>query len=148
MAADARFYEYAMAFEETYKDDDWKRLEPYFAEDAVYEVRSKHLGCVVRGRDAVLRALKKSIDGFDRRMGSRRVEVTGAPSTEGDTVSIPWAASYEYAGAPRLRFEGRSIATVKGPHITHLVDEYTDEEAQRMADWVTKHAPDLDASYV
>lgn len=148
MATDARFYEYAMAFEETYADDDWKRLEPFFAEDATYEVRAKYVGCVVQGRDAVLRALKKSIDGFDRRMGSRKVEVTGAPKTEGDVITIPWAATYEYAGAPDLRFLGTSIATVKGGHITHLVDEYTDEEAQRMADWVTKHAPHLDVSYV
>jgi len=148
MAADARFYEYAMAFEETYRDDDWTRLAPFFADDAVYEVRSKHLGCTVRGRDAVLRAIKKSLDGFDRRMGSRKVELTGAPKTDGDTVSFPWAASYEYAGAPGLRFLGTSIATVKDGHITHLVDAYTDEESQRMVDWLAAHAPELDASYV
>jgi len=148
MAADARVYEYAMAFEETYRDDDWKRLEPFFADDAVYEVRGKHLGCTVRGRDAVLKALKKSIDGFDRKMGSRKVELTGAPETDGDTVSFPWAAIYTYAGAPNLRFLGTSTATVKDGRITHLVDAYTDEESQGMVDWLTKHAPDLDASYV
>ncbi|HME70466.1 MAG TPA: hypothetical protein VKM54_11450, partial [Myxococcota bacterium] len=33
-----RFVEYAQAFEKTYVDDDWTRLEPYFAPDAVYRV--------------------------------------------------------------------------------------------------------------
>ncbi len=33
-----RFAAYAADFEKTYQDDDWKRLEGYFAEDAVYEV--------------------------------------------------------------------------------------------------------------
>src|SRR4030095_10724846 len=33
-----RFGESAQAFEKTYVDDDWTRLEPYFAPDAVYRV--------------------------------------------------------------------------------------------------------------
>ncbi len=32
-----RYQSYAEAFEETYKDDDWTRIEPFFTEDAVYE---------------------------------------------------------------------------------------------------------------
>ena len=27
---------YAEAFEETYEDDDWTRIEPFFTEDATY----------------------------------------------------------------------------------------------------------------
>ena len=34
----SRFREYAASFEEVVKTDDWSLLEPYFAEDAVYEV--------------------------------------------------------------------------------------------------------------
>ena len=34
----ARFLEYAAAFEATYVDDDWSRLERFFAPDVVYAV--------------------------------------------------------------------------------------------------------------
>jgi len=36
MTAQDRFIAYALDFERTYQDDDWSRLEPYFAEDVVY----------------------------------------------------------------------------------------------------------------
>ena len=32
-----RYQGYAAAFEQTYEDDDWSRIEPFFAEGAVYE---------------------------------------------------------------------------------------------------------------
>ena len=34
----ARFSEYAAAFEEAVRTDDWSGVEPFFTEDAVYEV--------------------------------------------------------------------------------------------------------------
>jgi hypothetical protein len=33
-----RFLEYAAAFEQTFVDDDWTQLEPYFTADAIYVV--------------------------------------------------------------------------------------------------------------
>ena len=36
----ARFQEYADAFEEVFESDDWSRLEPYFTENAVYEIHA------------------------------------------------------------------------------------------------------------
>lgn len=48
-----RFVEYAQAFEKTYVDDDWTRLEPYFAPDAVYRVvGSTSWDCCHIGPDA------------------------------------------------------------------------------------------------
>ncbi len=32
-----RYQAYAAAFEESYVDDDWSRIGPYFTENAVYE---------------------------------------------------------------------------------------------------------------
>ena len=64
------FGAYAAAFEETYKDDEWKRLEPFFAEDAVYSV--VNLGpatCSIRGRDAILAGLR-----IDLRMRTQKRE--------------------------------------------------------------------------
>ncbi len=33
-----QFLSYAAAFEQTYADDDWRRLEQYFTEDVTYRV--------------------------------------------------------------------------------------------------------------
>jgi hypothetical protein len=147
MTPEQRFFEYALAFEQTYADDDWSRLEPFFAEDATYEVRNVPFACKLEGRAAVLRGIRKSLDGFDRRCASRRVEVTEPPRTDGDTVTVGWAGTYTWPGAPDLRFRGRSIATVRDGLIVTLTDEYPNGEAARMAAWMKAHAPDLDASY-
>ena len=40
MSALARFQQYAEAFEEVFESDDWSHLEPYFTEDAVYEIHA------------------------------------------------------------------------------------------------------------
>ena len=37
MSIPDRYQAYAEAFEESYVDDDWSRIEQYFTEDAVYE---------------------------------------------------------------------------------------------------------------
>lgn len=147
MTPEQRFFEYALAFEETYADDDWARLEPFLADDVTYEVRNVPFACRLEGRAAVLRGLKKSLEGFDRCCARRRVEVTEAPRTEGDTVTVGWEGTYAWPGAPDLRFRGRSSATVEGGRIVTLVDEYPDGEGDRMLAWIAAHAPELDASY-
>ena len=62
-----RYRAYADAFEVSYEDDDWSRIEPFFTEDAVYEGDPED----AQGRDAVLAKLKGGVDGFDRNMDSR-----------------------------------------------------------------------------
>jgi hypothetical protein len=140
------FYDYAVAFEQTYVDDDWSRLEPFFAADAVYEVRGEGFTSKISGRAQVLRGLKKSVDGFDRHC-TRHVELTGEPEAEGDTVTAPWRATYDHAGAPTLVFDGTSIATVRDGRIVHLVDEYAPAEAAKVAAWIKEHGAGLDLSY-
>ena len=56
------FMDCAAAFEQTYADDDCSRLKPFFTEDARYEVRGGPLPCELRGREAILRGLKRSIN--------------------------------------------------------------------------------------
>ena len=65
------FADYAAAFEETFADDDWSRLEQYFAEDARYEISGGPFATTIDGRDAILKGLKKSLDGFDRKFDNR-----------------------------------------------------------------------------
>ena len=152
MTAERRLMSYAMAFEETLRDDDWARLDEFFADDAVYEVRGDPFTCEVHGRDAIFRAIKKSLDGFDRRCDVRRIELTKGPESrsEGDReiVTIGWAARYERGEAPTLRFDGRSVATLADGRIVHLADEYVGDDMGRVEGWLREHAPDLDLSYV
>jgi hypothetical protein len=82
------FLGYAQDFEKTYADDDWSRLERYFAPDAVYEVRNVPFGCRLVGPQAIFRGIKKSLDGFDRRMDERTVAVVDGPYVEGERVSL------------------------------------------------------------
>lgn len=146
------FLEFANAFEETYVDDDWSRLAPYFSQDATYEVRGGPLACTLKGPDAIFVGLKKSIDGLDRRCDERKVEVTGAPETrttaEGEEVSISWNAAYRYKDLPTTGFPGRSVATVSNDVIISLRDEYTDEAMESFGLWMKDNNIFLDGSYV
>jgi hypothetical protein len=143
-----RFFEYAQDFEKTFDDDDWSRLECYFAPDAVYEVRNAPFACRIEGRSAILRGLKKSLDGFDRRLPKRSFEVTEAPKEEGQIVTVGWAATYAKPGAPPLKGRGRTTARYEGDLIVELVDEYPEGGGPEFERWIRDHAPGLDASYV
>ncbi len=140
-----RFAAYAQDFERTYVDDDWSRLGPYFTPDAVYEVTGA-AACTITGRDAILRGIKKSLDGFDRRFRARRIEVTAPPQVEGDTLVVAWRATYERDGAPPLPLEGRSVVRYAGEAIARLTDTVTNEA--EVGAWLRGHGPDLDLAYV
>ena len=107
---------YATAFEETYIDDDWTRLLPFFSDNAVYEVVGGPFACKIEGKEAILRGLKKSVDGLDRRFDKRSIDVLSGPDTEplatGDKVTLSWLAHYQLAGAPDISFPGKSTVIV------------------------------------
>ncbi len=100
-----RFQSYADAFEETYLDDDWSRIEQYFTEDAVYEGAPED----AHGRSAVLAKLKDSVNALDRRMDSRTVDFE-QPSVTGNTIKVKWKASYSKAGCRDLLLSGAETA--------------------------------------
>ena len=83
-----RYLRYADAFEESFADDDWSRLEAYFTPDAVYDGEP-----AARGRDALLTKLKSGVDNFDRRMDSRAPDFA-TPTLKGDTVTMKWSVTY------------------------------------------------------
>jgi ketosteroid isomerase-like protein len=147
-----RVMAYAAAFEETYRDDDWQRLAPYFAEDAVYEVKGGPMACRIEGRDAILAGLEKSVNGFDRRLDARHIDLLEGPEVtsdaDGEHVAMRWSVTYDRAGLPSLVLPGRTVATVVGDHIAVLVDEYNEEELADTARWLAEHGQDLDGSYV
>ena len=51
----SRFMAYAAAFEQTFADDNWQRLEPFFTPDATYRVSGLPASCELHGRDAIFR---------------------------------------------------------------------------------------------
>jgi len=132
-----RYLAYARDFEETYADDDWSRIEPYFTSGAVYEGDP-----AAKGRAAVLAKLKSGIDNFDRRMDSRTPDFQ-KPTVEGDTLRMTWRVTYTKAGLPDLVISGVETAVLEGDRIALLRDDFTPEGQRAMTDWMTKHGASL-----
>jgi hypothetical protein len=132
-----RYQAYAAAFEESFADDDWSRIAPFFTEDAVYEADGE-----ARGRDAVLDKLKNGVDAFDRRMDERILSFD-PPSAAGDTVTIRWKAHYTKAGVPDLTITGIETATFDGDCIARLVDIFDPEAQKTMEAWMAKNGASL-----
>ena len=137
MSIKDRYQAYADAFEESYVDDDWSRMEQYFTEDAVYEGDPE-----ARGRDAVLARFKDGVDGFDRKMDTRALDFE-APSVEGNTLEIKWTVAYEKAGAPNLVFSGVETAVFVGERIARLRDDLDPEAQKAMSEWMAEHGAKL-----
>lgn len=136
----ARFNAYAHDFEKTYVDDDWGRLEPYFTEDAVYEIVGiSEFGGKAEGRAAVFRQLKDALDRFDRRCSSRRLQLLRPPEVDANTVTLHWAALYTVPGAPDVRLEGTETASFAGDRIRHLIDTYPSDVVAAFDDWLKRH---------
>ncbi|MGH0037217.1 MAG: nuclear transport factor 2 family protein [Myxococcota bacterium] len=143
-----RMAAYAADFEKTYLDDDWTRLEPYFHEDAVYEVRGDVAwACTLRGRDAIFRGIKRSLDGFDRRFASRELEPDAPPVVEGNRVSFGGTATYLKDDLPPLHLRLSEILEFDGDRISKLIDVY-DERALPAIEWLEAHGEGFDPAYV
>jgi hypothetical protein len=133
------FLAYVDAFEITYKDNDWSRLEQYFTEGATYD---SGLGDAAHGRAAVMAKLESAVDGFDRLMDTRVVDFT-PPVTDGDTVRTQWTARYSKAGVPDLQFGGTEYAQFDGDRISHLRDELDAGTAEALNNWLGQHGESL-----
>ena len=141
------FMAYARDFEATYADDDWSRLEKYFADDAVYEVKNVSYACRLVGPEAIFTGIKKSLDNFDRPMDRRKIDVLAPPRVDGDRLEIDWAVTYTLGDAPQVRVEATSAVVVGDGRITHLEDAYVDGQEEALRAWLDAHAPHLDPSY-
>jgi len=135
-----QFQAYAAAFEETYVDDDWQRLEQYFTADAVYAPGD---GTEAVGRDQVIAKLREGVDGLDRLFDSRTLNAT-PPSAEDDTVSLTWQLTLSKAGAPDLTVTGAEYATYTDGAISHLEDIFDKGTAESLGGWMAKHEALLD----
>ena len=133
-----RYRAYADAFEESYVDDDWSRIEPFFTENAVYEGEPQD----ARGREAVLAKLKNGIDAFDRRMDSRSPDFE-TPTVDGDTLTMKWTVTYTKAGLPDLAISGVETAVFEGDRIALLRDVFDPAAQKRLGEWMAKHGAAL-----
>lgn len=142
-----RFLAYAQDFEKTYKDDDWQRLRQHFADDAVYEVKNSPVACRLEGCDAILKGIRKSLDGFDRKFTVRRIEVRAAPELLENGVAVAWAGIYEKEGVGSVTITARTEARYDGDRILYMTDAYDPPSAESF-DWFRRYGGAFDGSYV
>ena len=135
-----RFAEYAEAFEATLLDDDWARLEQYFAPDAVYLPGD---GTEAVGRESVLQYLRDNVNSLDRRFDSREFLEEPKLSEAGDTVTFAFAVKYAKHGLPDLTISGTETATFTDGAIERMEDFLDPSAAAAMADWLEKHQESL-----
>ncbi|MCZ6464612.1 MAG: nuclear transport factor 2 family protein [Proteobacteria bacterium] len=140
----ARFGEYATAFEDVYKSDDWSLLDPYFTDDAVYEIEADPpFGARHEGRAVIYKALKESLDNNDRRFASRNLELLEGPKNVDGAVWIRWRATYTLEGAPDFVMNGEETAHFEGDRISRLVDVFTEETQKNALAYLRAHGDKL-----
>ena len=137
------FSEYAQAFERVYENDDWSKLDEFFAPDAVYLPGD---GKEVRGRDNILAHLKQSLDSFDRRFDLRRVDLVSEPVVTANQVTIQWRAAYEKRGLPDIVLCGSEEATFEGNAISRLEDSLVDGVEENLQAWIDQYGDTLGIS--
>lgn len=139
------FARYAQAFEKAYASDDWSQVEPFFSEDAVYEVElPEPLGGRFTGRAAILDYFRRVLDGFDRRFASRTVSVLAGPREEDGAVWVRGRACYTAPGLPELAFELEETARFsESGRIVRLEDRYDAPTRAALAEYLRVHGPRL-----
>ncbi len=141
------FGAYAAAFEKAFVSDDWSLVEPFFTEDAVYEIDlDPPLGGYIEGRAAILAYFKDSLDGFDRRFESRDLALLEGPKQDGQSVWVRGRATYRAAGVPEFVLELEETAYFEEKRIRRLVDRYEPAMKQRISAYLNEHGAKLGIS--
>ena len=136
------FESFAADFELTVVDDEWSRLEKYFAEDATYlNVGAGEAKCI--GRAAILAYLKADVASVDQRFDSRMHIALTEPSVEGDRLSRNWSCTYTLAGCDELVVEGEARYLFEGDLIKEMEEEPTTESMQKVEAWMSKYGERL-----
>ncbi len=144
MSMTARFAAYAAAFEKAYVSDDWSLVEPFFTEEAVYEVAlDPPMGGCFEGRAAILAYFKAVLDQFDRRFESREIALLEGPKEDGESVWIRGSATYTAKGVPDFVLELEETVYFEGDRIRRLEDHYEPEMKQRIAAYLKEHGEKL-----
>ncbi len=134
----SQYQAYASAFEESYKDNDWTRIEPFFTAAAVYEGSPE----IARGRAAVIAKLKNGVDTFDRKMDTRTPDFQ-TPTVEGNCLRMDWTVTYTKAGCPDLSIAGCETAEFDGAQIALLRDDFDPTAEKAMGEWMAANGDKL-----
>jgi len=149
MSLTAHFAAYAAAFEKAYVSDDWSLVEPFFTEEAVYEVPlDPPMGGCFEGRAAILAYFKEVLDRFDRRFESRELALVEGPKEDGESVWIRGIATYRAKGVPDFALELEETIYFEGDRIRRLEDHYEPEMKLRIAAYLKEHGEKLGISMV
>ena len=134
------FKAYFDAFEQTYLDDDWERIAPYFAADVIYATAD---GTRLEGRNAVLEYLRNDVESLDRRFDSRAF--VGEPDISGDDdeVTMRFTISYRKEGAPDLVISGVEAARFQDNQIQQMEDVFDEETLAAFTAWMETHGASL-----
>lgn len=144
MSKIGRFAAYAAAFEKSFVSDDWSLVEPFFTEEAVYEVDlDPPMGGVFEGRPAILAYFKQVLDGFDRRFASREIALLEGPKEEGDSIWIRGSATYRAPGVPAFVLELKEVVRFEGDRIVRLEDHYEPAMKKAIAEYLQQHGAKL-----
>lgn len=142
-----QFAAYAAAFEKAFENDDWSVVEPFFTEDAVYEVKlGPPFGGRFEGRAAILAYFKRILDQFDRRFETREIALLEGPREDGDSVWIRGSATYRAASVPELSFELEETVHFDGDRIRLLEDRYDAATESAVEAYLDVHADRLGIS--
>ena len=149
MSLSAHFMAYAGAFERAFASDEWSPLDPFFTEEAVYEIAlDPPMGGRFEGRVAILAYFKDVLDRFDRRFESREVELVEGPKEDGDSVWVRGRATYRAQGVPEFVLELEEIAYFTGDRIRRLEDHYGPAMKQGIAAYLKEYGEKLGISTV
>ncbi|MDP3859804.1 MAG: nuclear transport factor 2 family protein [Stagnimonas sp.] len=141
-----QFFEQRAAFEKTYDDGNWARLEPYFSESLVYEVMNMPFHCVIRGRPAVIAGLKRSIERFDK-LCRRTVGIGAVIFQEGNNVLVHGGIRFQRGDSVPVESGLWEIATYRDGRIERLIDIYDPGDSAKYERWMAEWGDGLDASY-
>jgi len=135
---------YAVAFEQTFADDDWRRLECHFAPEAEREVLGGGiLAYHSVGREQVLGDLKRNVEDMDRRFDLRIPEITAGPEDRDGTVWMSWRLTFRRAGLPDLLVEGTHATSHRDGLITRVEEHVSDAYGEAVEAYLAKHAAAL-----
>ena len=139
-----RFLAYAAAFEKAYASGDWSLVEPFFTDDAVYEVPLEPpMGGRFEGRTAILAAFEDVTARFDRRFESREVGLLEGPREQGDAVWLRGRATYCAPGVPAFALDLEETAHFEGDRIARLKDRYEPAMKKQLEDYTARYGAKL-----
>ncbi|NIP32068.1 MAG: hypothetical protein GTO02_21900 [Candidatus Dadabacteria bacterium] len=129
------FENYSSDFELTIVDDNWSRLEKYFAKDATY-LNVGFPESISKGPVAIIEFLKIDVSKYDRKFDSRTLTGLTPPKVENNRLSRTWRCTYKLAGTKDLVLEGESRYLFADNLIKEYEGELTSDSFKKLEEWM------------